>query len=527
MTRALAAIERLNKVVPFLPDSARERIRQKVKFAGYETIRLTSKQENSHQLGLGDSGSGKSQLAFQRLLYCNNAGTACAVHDPEREYIKKFYNQKRGDIIIDPTDERCPYWNISNEGYDFASFRSVAQSAFPSLGKDPTSTIFNMWTVSVMTFLLDHYRPTTEQLGYWLASIKEIDALVRGTSYQHMLPKNAAPQRAGVLGLLATFSDALCMMPSAKEGKPEFFISQWVKNPRGRWIFFCSDANTRKAVQPIHSMMMDLILVGLMSPDATNDKINLEYDELQHCNTLPKLPDGLTNIRKRGHNINASFQNVESMINLYPAHYKTMLSQPYTKFIFATSEGESAKYLSAITGTREIVRLEEGINSRGITESHSHTRHFRYEEKPAYSAGAIAGMDNLHAIFLQRGFKDNLVAVPIEIPYISDQIPDIALTWIKRTIPPRDIFDLRPDEDSDEDKKANEQKGQFTFILQQLVQAFTQTIKKNAEAEANGSPPPEIDITAVNPERALAEYKAKNQDSGKQKPAKRGAYIPA
>lgn len=532
MTKSLAVLaQKVDARVGFLSPAMRRQVRNRIQFDGFEQIRLEREKEYSHQFRIGDTGVGKSQLTLQDLLDAEQNGIACAVADPEREYVRKFYNPVRGDVIIDPTDNRCPYWNISTEGVDLFTFKTVAQSAFPSLGEDPTSKIFNLWTVSLFAFILDQFRPATEELGYWLSSLKKIDVLVKGTSYQHMVPKNAAPQRAGVMGLLATFADSLFMMPSREEGRPEFSVREWVRNPRGRWIFFASSTNTRKAVRPIQSLMMDLILVGLMSPEATESPVRLVYDELHLMQTLPMLPEAFTNIRKRGHAIIASIQNVEQLNRFYPALVKTMFSQPYTSWVFRNRDSYSAEYLSEHLGKREVIRRKEGLNTRGITETHSHNLSNDYVERPAFSPSDIKGMDNMNAIFTQPGFHDQIVAIPVTIPHISNLIPDTAPKYIARAIPARDIFDLdSEEEEGDEVKKVRqereEQKQQFGSLLREFLRVTTEVIERQAKAVVSNAPEPEVDLNAFNPQRFLAEQQEKQGGETKAVVKRKGPYVP-
>ena len=61
--------------------------------------------------------------------------------------------------------------------------------------------------------------------------------------------------------------------------------------------------------------------------------------------------------------------------------------------------------------------------------------------EPAINATQIKGMGDLHAYFVQRGFKNRMVMVPVEIPYISlpEKHPALSIA-----VPRRD-FQLPPD----------------------------------------------------------------------------------
>jgi hypothetical protein len=55
------------------------------------------------------SASAESALMFQLLRQIQSRGDAAIVYDPAREFVKRFYDPSRGDVILDPLDKRCPY----------------------------------------------------------------------------------------------------------------------------------------------------------------------------------------------------------------------------------------------------------------------------------------------------------------------------------------------------------------------------------------------------------------------------------
>jgi hypothetical protein len=88
-----------------------------------------------------------------------------------------------------------------------------------------------------------------------------------------------------------------------------------------------------------------------------------------------------------------------------------------------------------------------------VEQTHSHGSAFYERDRnssrvvevaePAINATQIKGMSDLHAYFVQRGFKNNkMVVVPVEIPYVDLPIKHPA--HIDRKMPRRK-FRLPPD----------------------------------------------------------------------------------
>jgi hypothetical protein len=406
----------------------------------WTSIRLPEAKEALHQFRMGNTGTGKTSLTYQDLLDAKANGICCVVNDAKGgEIIARFYHPERGDVILNPTDDRCAYWNIRREGYDLAPYKTVMTSLFPPLVvRVPTADIFNQWTVSLGAYLLAQFPECdTETLGSWIANYPEIERRMQGTIHQYTLLANSPQQRAGVLGTLALAGDPLWMMPSAREGRREFCIREWTQDPKA-WVFISSDSNTRDALKPLISMWMDLFILGLLS-SRTKKRTKLIYDELHTLQTLTRLHDGITMLRSSRHQIIASIQNQEQLTHLYGDQTRTILSQAYTKWIFATSDPDSADLLERIGGKRKLLRLEQ-THSHGTSFYERDRNSSRIVEvvEPAISSTQIKGMSDLHAYFLQRGFKSNrMVIVPVEIPFIN--LPEKHLAFVNRSIPRRDF----------------------------------------------------------------------------------------
>src|SRR5260370_20301733 len=74
-------------------------------------LRLPREIESSHILVMGDSGKGKSALIRQILLQIEGRGETAIVYDPATpaDYVPYFLTPSRGDLILNPLDQRMPY----------------------------------------------------------------------------------------------------------------------------------------------------------------------------------------------------------------------------------------------------------------------------------------------------------------------------------------------------------------------------------------------------------------------------------
>ena len=96
-------------------------------------LRLPRETESSHILVMGDSGKGKSALIRQILLQIEQRSETAIVYDPATpaDYVPYFLTLSRGDLILNPLDQRMPYWTPGDELRQGADALTLAASLFP------------------------------------------------------------------------------------------------------------------------------------------------------------------------------------------------------------------------------------------------------------------------------------------------------------------------------------------------------------------------------------------------------------
>lgn len=399
-------------------------------------LKLNGADEDSHTLAMGDSGAGKSQLLFQYLDYIQSRGEIAVVLDSQREFLPTYFNEQRGDWVLNPKDQRCPYWNIFDEVTDEADATAVTNSLFP----EPPSQLnkfFHTGKVAIFSWLLAYGkapeggRPTTALMGHWLAHPEEIDKQVKGTELEHMLTKNAPPQRAGFLGELNEAAKPLRMMPTTAECRRQLSIRDWCAAPTG-WIFVTNTQDTRDALRPLQSMWLDLIILRLLSigKQIGRTRVWIILDELASLQTLPQLHTAITESRKSGNPLVIGIQNMAQLEDLYGKKSETIFSQAYTKFVLPTTEPRSAKALSDLIGECEYRRIRETRSGSlfGLKDRNSYSGPEEIR-KPLILPSEIQGLRNLTGYMVQRG-----LVVPIRLPYKAR--PALAPGFIERLIPP-------------------------------------------------------------------------------------------
>ncbi|MGC2887606.1 MAG: type IV secretion system DNA-binding domain-containing protein [Candidatus Acidiferrum sp.] len=377
-------------------------------------LQLPREIESSHILVMGDSGKGKSALIRQILLQIEERGETAIVYDPATpaDYVPYFLTPSRGDLILNPLDQRMPYWTPGDELRQGADSLTLAASLFPDRHNE--NSFFVEAPRKIFAHLLG-FHPTPQELVWWMSHPEEIDRRVKGTEYAAMIDRESPPQRNGVLGSLSMVADAMKLLPSEAETKGHWSTLEWSKERRG-WLFLTSTPDTRKRLAPLISLWLDMLVLRLMNQGRTSPRpVWFILDELATLQRLPQLHTAITENRKSNNPVVLGFQGRSQLEVRYGHEAEAMMSQPSTKIFLCTSEPHAAKWISDTIGEQEIERIRESRTSGEFPQSRkSKSYNLEREIRPLVMASEISGLEKMHG-YLKCG---NLVA-RMSLPYIE------------------------------------------------------------------------------------------------------------
>jgi hypothetical protein len=398
-------------------------------------LRIPRAAENKHILTVGDTGAGKSTIIRQILFQVAERGHSAIVYDPACEFIQQFYDERRGDIVLNPLDARCPYWSPSDELQRKAEAKAIAVSLFQPAGI--TNRFFVESPQKVFAHLLS-FLPTPAQLIEWMSHPEEIDKRVKGTELAALIDPRAPNQRTGVLGSLNMVADSFRLLPKREETSSTWTATKWAENRKG-WIFITSRPALREALLPLISLWLDLLVLRLLTePHPHQRPAWFVIDELASLQRLPQLHTAITENRKSNNPIILGFQGRSQLEARYGHDAEAMLSQPATKIFLRTSEPRAAKWVSEAIGEVEIERLRETHYDGTRTG-----KNFALDRQtePLVMPSEISGMDDLRA-YLKYG---NYVA-RFSFPFIELQAKHKAFIeremddFLPRSFEPRDLI---------------------------------------------------------------------------------------
>jgi len=373
------------------------------------TFRMRRNLEANHILLMGDSGSGKSSAIRQILRQVAERGETAIIYDPALEFTPEFYSPERGDMILNPLDTRCPYWDIADEVSTAEVATAMAAALFPE--KDHEKEFFTDAPRRIFARLMCR-RPTPQQLVQWMSDPAEIARMLQGTPYAAFLDSGAPAQSAGIISSFNMIADSFELLPSENDTRQRFSTSRW-EFERNKWVFLTSRPIFREKLLPLHSVWLDMLILRTMAPCVNPAKpVWFVLDELASLNKLPQLHTVVTQSRKSGNPVVLGFQGRSQLEKRYGKDAEVILSQPATKIFLKTSEAHSAKWVSDTIGEVELERLKESRSEGLIGGRKQYT--LEITTQPLVMASEIAGLEPLHGYIKQENY-----VVRVRFPYVA------------------------------------------------------------------------------------------------------------
>ncbi len=404
-----------------------------------EMIRIPEHAEAQHMQIIGDTGAGKTTIMLQILRQIRSRGDSAIVYDPAREFVQRFYDPERGDVILNPLDKRCPYWGPSEELRRRSEAKALAVSLFQP-PQDRKGEFFIESPQKIFAFLMA-YGPTPEELVKWMSDPEEIDRRLKGTEHAHLIDPKAHQQRAGVLGSLGLVADSLRLLPKKGEGNGEWSATEWAETRQG-WVFITSLPAEREALRPLQSLWIDLLVLRLLNePKDGQKRAWFVIDELASLQKLPQLHTAITENRKSKNPVILGFQGKAQLEYLYGHLAEVMLSQPATSIWLKTKEPNAGEWVSKFIGKVEIERLRE-THFDGSRAGRNFSLDRQVE--PLVMESEISGLADRHAFMKYENYVTRFSFPYLDVPIIASEFdlresPDDKLPY-----DPKNLIGSRP-----------------------------------------------------------------------------------
>ena len=332
--------------------------------------------ESKHFKFIGTTGTGKSTAITQLLAGALARGDRAVIADPEGGYLRRFYDADRGDVILNPFDQRSVKWDLFAEirrGYDVDQ---LARSLLPDhegadrIWSGYARTFFTAVTRQAHAAGVRDVRELYRLLV--LADTHELRTLTLGTPAQPFLDEHNVKMFDSIRSVTSSAVGALEYV--AAQRSPPFSLRQWVERgteARGGVLFIPYRAGQIAALRSTISAWMRIAIFAAMDRAEHDQRLWFVVDELDALGQIDGLKDALVRLRKFGGRCILGFQSVAQVASTYgkgDAH--TIVENCGNSMILrcsASEGGGTSRFASTLIGQREVLRTTRSY-SRRLTE---------------------------------------------------------------------------------------------------------------------------------------------------------------
>ena len=380
--------------------------------------------ESLHTIITGTTGTGKTVLLTNLIKQIRNKGDRAIIYDKMGTFTSRFYNPNK-DVILNPLDDRSPYWSIFNEAKNTIDFETIAAALIPDTGSDPFFTqAARILFSSVASELFKRGCTSNKELTDKLlkTELKDSAELVKGTAAQAIIDENNPKTALSVMAVLSANLKSLLHLretppnevlnkkhlenDSLNESKVSsnenkiFSIRNWIQNDnQDGFLFLTSRADQHETLKPLISTWMDISINTLLSLEQSKDRnVWIIIDELPSLNYLPSLHSGLAESRQFGGRFVLALQLPAQLKSIYGDRKAEATSGLCgTRIILRTPDEDTATWCSNNLGKIETEEVKQSMSFASSESKDTVSLNKSIITKSIVSATEIMNLDNLNA----------------------------------------------------------------------------------------------------------------------------------
>jgi type IV secretory pathway TraG/TraD family ATPase VirD4 len=347
-------------------------------------VPVSEAEETRHFKLIGTTGTGKSTAIAQLLQCALSRGDRAVIADPEGGYRARFFERRRGDVVLNPFDPDSVKWDPFAEIRCTWDVEQLVSGLIPTC-HDPSGQEWRGYARTFVTAVTrrccEQGRHDAEQLWHLLtiASADELRPLVAGSPAQPFLD----PENARMFGSIRAVagSAAAALEYLAAQRARAFSVREWVRSGRGV-LFLPYGATQIAALRSIIAAWMRLAIFEALTARADPPRLWFVVDELDSLGAIDGLKDALARLRKFNGRCVLGFQSLAQVSGSYGADGQTIIENCGTTLILRCSgseQGGTSQFAARLIGEREVRRRqisrardrELSLSARGTRRSNT------------------------------------------------------------------------------------------------------------------------------------------------------------
>ena len=366
---------------------------------------LVKDMETRHFLITGSTGSGKTNLIHNLLPQVEHRAQPAIIIDQTGEMIAKYYDQKRGDIIFNPFDERAKAWDFWTDCSKARCLEKFADTLIGFNSRKNNRNAADFWEeaaqsifVEVVSYLQKHQQYSLQELRKIICQSdhKGLRRMLQDTDCIQYFTKDNAKAASSIMSVLMTNIKPLRFLRD-KSDAGSFSVQEYIKKIDegfGGWLFLASEPSTRELTISLNAALSELAIANLMRHDSPrNRRIWFIMDELAAFGRFPSLAKLMQEGRKYGTCVVAGLQSSSQLFAHYGSGEASNLFALFkTKFAFQSDDPMMGKLYSSICGSETVTRQQKNTSFGANTFRDGISYNEQQQEKPLVKLDDFASL---------------------------------------------------------------------------------------------------------------------------------------
>jgi Type IV secretion-system coupling protein DNA-binding domain len=384
--------------------------------------------ETKHFKLIGTTGAGKSTAIAELLSGALRRGDRAVFADPDGGYMRRFFDARRGDVILSPFEPGAAKWDLFGEIREEYDIDQLALALIPDHEGNDRSwrgyarTLFSAVTSQARAAGVSDVKELFELL---IVSRKsELGVLVEGTPAQPFFEEHNDRMLDSIRSVLGSAVDALQHV--ARQDSAPLSVKQWVRSGSGA-LFIPYRAGQIAALRSTISAWMRLAIFEAMSRPAgeyqhervRDQRLWFVVDELDALGQIDGLKDALARLRKFDGRCVLGFQSIAQVSSTYgKGEAQTLVENCGNSLVLrcsASEHGGTSQFASRLIGQREVVRISRSKSRRPTDFLSSITESEHRQIEPAVMDSEIERLPDL-AGFLKLASSPDWRRVTLRLP---------------------------------------------------------------------------------------------------------------